>query len=76
MHFELPICFRGARYPSKSIIAAAGAELLVHVFRDKETGMAALNERLEVTNPLQCSSGQEVQVHLKKDVLALLIVST
>lgn len=71
VHSELSIGFRGARHASQCIIAAARTEFFGHVFRDEETGVAALNERLEVSNPLQGGSGQEVQVHLEKDVLAL-----
>lgn len=71
VHCELSVGVCGAGNAREGIFPAARTELLVHVFGGEETGMAAHNEGLEVTDSLQRSSRKQIQVHLQENVLAL-----
>lgn len=64
VHLELSIRVSRAGYAGERVFAAAGTKLLVHVFGGEETGMAPLDERLQMANSLQGGSGEQVQVHL------------
>lgn len=71
VHLELSIRVCRAGDTSERVLAAAGTKLLVHVLGGEETGMAALDERLQMADSLQSGSGEQVQVHLQQHVLAL-----
>ena len=72
VHLELSVGFRGAGDACEGIISAAWAELFVHIFHGKEAGVAALDEGFKVSDTLQGSRGQKVQVHLQEDILTLI----
>ena len=64
MHRELPVGVRRAGDTGERVLAAAGTELLVHILGGEETGMATLDERLQMTDSLQSGGRKQVQVHL------------
>lgn len=76
VHCKLAVGVCGTGDARKGVFSAARAELLVHVFGGEEAGVAALDEGLEVTDSLQGCGRKQVQVHCKKNVLALYHVSS
>lgn len=71
VQLELPVGVRGAGHAGQRVFPAARAELPVHFLGGAEAGVAALDVRLEMADPLQGCRREEVQVHLKQDVLTL-----
>lgn len=71
VHGKLPVGSRSARDSGQCVLATTRAELLVHVLGGQEAGMAPLDERLQVLDSLQGGRRQEIQIHLKQDVLTL-----
>ena len=58
VHCELAVGVRGAGDTRESVLSAARAELLVHVFGGEEAAVAALDEGLEVADSLKGGSGE------------------
>lgn len=71
VHCELSVGICGAGDTGEGIFSTARTELLVHVFGGEEAGVAALDEGLEVADFLQRGGREQVQVHLKENVLTL-----
>lgn len=55
VHRKLAVCGGGARHTSQSVLATARAELFVHVLGGEETGVAALDECLQMLHSLESS---------------------
>lgn len=58
VHGELAVGVGGAGDARESIFSTARAELLAHVFGDKEAGVAAFDEGFEVADSLKGTSGK------------------
>lgn len=58
VHCELAVGVCGAGDTRECVLSAARTELLVHVFGGEEAAVAALDEGLEVADPLQGGSGE------------------
>lgn len=71
VHGECAVGGGRAGYTSEGVLAATGAELLVHFLGGQEASVAALDEGAQVLDLLESRGRQKVEVHLEENVLAL-----
>lgn len=72
VHGECAVGGGCAGNTGEGVLAATGAELLVHFLGGQEAGVAALDEGSQVLDLLESRGGQKVEVHLQENVLTLI----